>query len=53
MPEVNGYFNVMFGYDGSLPVTTGLNYGMVPSVIFSLGSERHSKYVEKILQGEV
>lgn len=43
----------MFIYDGSLPIVNGLNHGMVPGVLFSMGSERHMPYIEKIMSGEV
>ncbi|XP_033230396.1 peroxisomal acyl-coenzyme A oxidase 3-like isoform X2 [Belonocnema kinseyi] len=47
-----GWFNYLFFYDASLPVVTGITQGMVPSVIFSLGTNRHGEILEKIQEGK-
>lgn len=47
-----GWFNYLFFYDGSLPIITGITQGMVPSVILTLGSDRHGDILEKLQEGK-
>lgn len=47
-----GWFNYLFHYDASLPIVAGITQGMVPSVLLSLGSERHWNILENLQQGK-
>nr|XP_046484334.1 peroxisomal acyl-coenzyme A oxidase 3 isoform X1 [Neodiprion pinetum] len=47
------WIDTMFQYDGSLPVKTAVTFGMVPGVVFALGTERHSEFLEKLREGEI
>ncbi|OXU31199.1 hypothetical protein TSAR_015946 [Trichomalopsis sarcophagae] len=50
--ESQGWFNYMFYYDPSVPIKMGVMYGMVPSVLISLGTEHHHEYLEQMAQGK-
>ncbi|XP_043282724.1 peroxisomal acyl-coenzyme A oxidase 3-like isoform X2 [Venturia canescens] len=52
IPLDRNAFNVMFAYDGALPIITGLSFGMVPGIVMSLGTERHSEFMQKFMSGE-
>ncbi|XP_015437004.1 PREDICTED: peroxisomal acyl-coenzyme A oxidase 3-like [Dufourea novaeangliae] len=42
------WFNVLFQYDASTPVKMGVMQGMVPSVLFALGTKDHYDVAEKL-----
>ena len=51
--ENRDWFNYLFYYDPSAPIKIGVMYGMVPSVIMSLGTERHLKHLDEMFEGKV
>ncbi|XP_055386336.1 peroxisomal acyl-coenzyme A oxidase 3 isoform X2 [Condylostylus longicornis] len=53
-PKLSSAFTqALYAYDPSMSVKYGLCFGMFPSVLVTLGSDRLIKYVEKNLKGEV
>lgn len=46
-------FNYLFFYDPSAPIKMGVIYGMVPSVLLSLGTEQHLDHIEEMGKGQV
>ncbi|XP_058800086.1 peroxisomal acyl-coenzyme A oxidase 3 isoform X3 [Phymastichus coffea] len=50
--ERREWFNYLFYYDPSAPIKMGVIYGMVPSVLISLGTERHLDYLEDMAKGQ-